>query len=45
MRKELKEHAEALKLGNNVVINDSEDIIARRVERIQQDFNDRIQKV
>jgi hypothetical protein len=38
MRSELKEYAENLKLGNSVVITDSEEIISRRVEKVQQSF-------
>lgn len=36
MRRQLKEHAESLKLGNSVIITDSEEIIAKRVEKVQQ---------
>lgn len=45
MRKELREHAENLNLGNSVIITDSEEIIARRVERVQQEFVEQIKHI
>lgn len=43
-RRDLKEHAESLKLGNSVIISDSEEIIAKKVEFIEQGFRDQLSK-
>ena len=44
MRRELKEHAESLQMGKSVIIQDSEDIISRKVDKIEQDYSDQVRK-
>ena len=44
MRKELKEHAQSLQLGKSVIIQDSEDIIARKVDKIEQEYSEQVRK-
>ena len=45
MRRELKEYAQNLKLGNSVIITDSEEIISKRMEKIHQEYSEQMRRV
>ena len=42
LRRELKEHAESLQMGNSVIIQDSDELVNRKVELAEKHFREQI---